>query len=69
MLWANPWRMRSALDAVREPAVPVGSESPDGQRHPKDAEVVVVDLIAQPGVADLVEPLELIEANRIPIRH
>ena len=46
-----------------------GSESTNGQRHPKDAEIVVVYLIQQPGVAVLVEPLELIEANRIPIRH
>ena len=46
-----------------------GAESPDGKRDPEDAEIVVVDLIAQSGVADLVEPLELIEADGVSVRH
>ena len=57
---------------MREPDVPAsrdGSESADGERYSEDAEIVVVDLIPQAGVADLVEPLELIEADGIPVRH
>ena len=30
---------------------------------------MVVDLVAKAGVTDLVEALELIEADRVPIRH
>ena len=46
-----------------------GSESANRQRHSEDAEIVVVDLIPQPGVADLVESLELIEADGISVGH
>ena len=72
VLCANPWRMRSVLDALREPAVPAfgdGSESADRERDSEDAEIVVVDLIPQPRIADLIEPLELIEADGIAIGH
>src|SRR6516165_7335724 len=51
------------------PGLRDGPEATNGQRYPKDAEIVVIDLIPQPGVADLVEPLELIEADGISVRH
>src|SRR6516164_2232154 len=34
------------------------------ERGAEDAEIVVVDLVAQAGVADLVEPLKMVEADR-----
>jgi hypothetical protein len=40
-----------------------GSQNTDGERDAEDAQVVIVDLIAQPRVADLVETFELVEAN------
>src|ERR1700694_5788955 len=39
------------------------------ERGAEDAEIVVVDLIPQAGIAYLVEPLELIQADGITIRH
>src|SRR5260370_18296914 len=39
------------------------------QGDSEDAKVVVVDLVSETGVADLVEPLELIEADGIPVGH
>ncbi len=45
------------------------SDRSDGERHTEDAEIVVVDLVPQAGVADLVEPLELVEADGISVRH
>ena len=46
-----------------------GSQSADGERCAEDAEIVVVYLVAQPGVADLIEALELVEADGIPVGH
>src|SRR5260370_817192 len=57
------------VEGTSGPHLRDGSEGTDGQRHPKDAEVMVVDLIPQPGVADLVEALELIEVDGIPVGH
>src|SRR5712671_5451585 len=45
------------------------SKSADGQRHTENAEIVVVCLIAQTGVADLVESSELVEADGITVGH
>src|SRR5271156_5028513 len=45
------------------------SESADRQRYSEDAEIMVVDLIPQASVADLVESLELIEADGISVGH
>ena len=45
------------------------AEGADGERCAEDAQIVVVDLVAQPGVADLVEALELVEADGIAVRH
>ena len=41
----------------------------DGERDAEDAEVVVVDLVAQTGVADLVEPLKMVEACGKSVGH
>src|SRR5260370_14552405 len=46
-----------------------GSEDTDGERDAEDAQVVIVDLIAQPRVADLVEAFELVEAGGKAVRH
>src|ERR1700683_4422840 len=59
----------ACVKGARCSGFPDCSQSADGERHAEDAEIVVVDLIPQPGVADLVEPLELIETDGIPVRH
>src|SRR5271157_2494275 len=41
----------------------------NGERDAEDAEIVVVDLIAEAGVADLIEPLKPVEADGISIGH
>src|SRR5258708_11885152 len=46
-----------------------GSQNTDGERDAEDAQVVVVDLIAQPRVADLVEAFELVEADGKAVGH
>src|SRR5258708_7627143 len=46
-----------------------GAERSDGERSAENPCVVVVDLVAEPGVAGLVETFELIEARRISVRH
>src|ERR1700737_1760868 len=46
-----------------------GSQNTDGERDAEDAQVVVVHLIAQPGVADLVETFELVEVDGETVRH
>ena len=56
-------------ERTRGPCLANGSESANSERDSEDAEVVIVDLIPQAGVADLVEPFELIEADGIPIGH
>ena len=64
--------MRSEPDALSEPAGSAfgdGSESADRERNTEDAEIVVIDLVPQAGVADLVEPLELVEADGIAVGH
>src|ERR1700723_2799732 len=58
---------------LRDPAAGTGfgycSESADGERNTKDAEVVVVDLIPQTGVADLIESGEPVETGGVTVRH
>ena len=69
---ANPWRIRSEPDALRDArgsAFRNRSERTDGERNTEDAEIVVIDLVPQTGVADLVESLELIEADGIAVGH
>src|SRR5208283_5636957 len=46
-----------------------GSKCSNRKRDTENAEIVVIDLIPQPGVTDLVEPLELVEADGIPVGH
>src|SRR6266478_6825722 len=46
-----------------------GSECANRQRGAEDAEIVLVDLIPQAGITYLVEPLELIQADGITVRH
>src|SRR5690242_14137019 len=46
-----------------------GTESADGERSAKDLCVVVVDLVLQPDVARLVEPVELVEAHGVAVGH
>ncbi len=46
-----------------------GSQCADREGHSEDAEIVVIDLIPQPRIADLIEPLELIEADGISVGH
>ena len=45
------------------------SNRTDGERSAKDAEIVVVHLIAESGVADLIQPLKMIEAHGIAVWH
>src|SRR5579884_2428614 len=45
------------------------AEKPDGERSSKDLHVVVVHLIVQGGGAKLVKSFELVEIDRIPVRH
>ena len=46
-----------------------GADSADGERNAKQSQVVVVDLVAQTGVPDLVESLEMVETRGIAVRH
>src|SRR5580704_15257274 len=46
-----------------------GSYRSDRQRDTEDPQVVVIDLVPQARVADLVEALELVEADGIAVRH
>jgi hypothetical protein len=46
-----------------------GAESADGERSAEDAQVVVVDLVAQASIARLVEAFELVEADRVAVGH
>jgi len=46
-----------------------GSKCSNRERYSEDAEIVVVDLVPEPGVADLVEPLELVEGDGISVGH
>jgi hypothetical protein len=46
-----------------------GSKRSKPQRHSEDAQIVVVDPVSEPGVTDLIEPLELVEADGIAVWH
>src|SRR5262249_45106701 len=46
-----------------------GADSPESEGGAEDAEVMVVDLVAEAGVADLIETLEAVETGRKPIGH
>jgi hypothetical protein len=54
---------------ARSPGFGDGTDRADGQRHAEKAEVMVVDLVAETRVSDLVEPLEMVEARGISVRH
>src|SRR4051794_20528955 len=41
----------------------------NGQTHSEHLHVMVIHLVAQPGLANLTETMKLIEADRISIRH
>ena len=64
--------MRSAPEAVKRTGSSGfgdGADRADGERSAEDAQVVVVDLVAETGVADLVESLKTVEARRVAVRH
>src|SRR5580704_3550965 len=46
-----------------------GADRAYRERGSENAQVVIVDLIAKTGVADLIQALEMVETCRIPIRH
>jgi len=45
------------------------AEDTDGKRCSKDSGVMVVDLVAESSGSLLIEPLELIKADRVAVRH
>src|SRR5207248_10642357 len=51
------------------PALRDCAERANSQRDSEDSEVVVVRLITKANVADLVQTLELVEADGIAVRH
>src|SRR5258708_40077387 len=46
-----------------------GAERADGERSAENPCVVIVDLVAKPGVAGLIESLELVKTLGIAVRH
>src|SRR5579885_158190 len=61
-------KRRAGKDVARS-GLGNAAEKPDGERSAKDLHVVVVDLIVQGGGAKLVKSFELVEIDRIPVRH
>jgi len=59
----------SAIKGFFELSLRNSSEETEGDRNPKDLEVVVVDLVLKASVTELVEALELVEVNGISIGH
>src|SRR5205807_1255440 len=56
-------------EGARRSAFGHGPDRSNRERGAEDAEVMVVDLVAEAGVADLVEPLKVVEAGGIAIGH
>src|SRR5262249_4147149 len=46
-----------------------GSKRSERQGHSEDAQIVVVDLVSEPSITDLIEPLELVKADGIAVWH
>src|SRR5665213_2504825 len=63
-LWAGAGEIRPALANLRG----TGNHA-ECDRRSEDLQIVVVDLVLQALLADLVEAVELVEVNAVPVRH
>src|SRR5665213_2637426 len=63
-LWAGTVETRSALADLRGP----GDHS-ERNRGSEDLQIVIVDLVFQTLLTNLVEAVELVEVNAVPVRH
>ena len=63
------WSQRQTETARIGPCLSQSSDCTDCYGRSENLQVVMVDLILEAGLTDLVQALELIEINRIPVRH
>src|ERR1039458_8486975 len=63
-LWAGATEIRSTLADLGG----TGNHA-ECNRRSEDLQVVIVDLVLQSLLADLVEAVELVEVNAVPVRH